>query len=89
MSAQQNSLGMMQGFIEVEHRVPLDARVLHPAYCQNCGKLMFVEKRQKYCVPCGTRYLLPLDLTIYLETAAPAHVDLGRDLPHYDGSMLQ
>jgi len=76
------SLGLFQGFMMADHRVDPADIVVQARYCQHCGKEMFVRNGQKYCRPCGSRFLLPIDYEEYL-TLAPDHTNLKRDLPSY------
>ena len=78
-----NPIGMMQGMMVTDHRVPDGFVVVTMRFCQNCGRVMTVRPSQKYCIPCCAKYLLPVDFSYFLE-GAPPHTRLERDLPHYD-----
>jgi hypothetical protein len=73
---------MYAGFALVDHVVPPGAIVVHPKYCEHCANTMIVANGQRYCRPCGARFLLPLDYTDYL-ALAPDHTHLERDQPSY------
>lgn len=80
------SLGLFQGFMVADHRISPTDVLVNAKLCEHCGKEMFVTNGQKYCRPCGARFLLPFDYEEYL-ALAPDHTHLERNLPHYDRSQ--
>jgi len=64
MTGQAFTLGMFQGFAEVEHTVPLGCTVVHSKLCELCGLNMFVENGTRYCSKCEP-IMFPESLSTY------------------------
>jgi hypothetical protein len=85
------TLGTIQGFMTVDHRVPSGYIVLEPHGCENCTRTFVrsLGSRVKYCQACQARMLLPVEDSEYRELL-PREVEMrhSNHLPHYDDSLI-
>lgn len=65
MTGQAFTLGMFQGFAEVDHTVPPGYTVVHGKICEGCGLNMFVENGTRYCGKCEPIYFPDTTLSTY------------------------